>query len=106
MISTSMEMGIGAGSCPSPTIVSAITRSRAEVWCSSGNTCRDSLSRFVTLGQDTSRAVVSQSALSGQLVRVSADGEAGYYMLMATATGVSLYDVNANRIVHFVGWES
>ena len=53
-----------------------------------------------------SNAIVSQSSDSNQFVRLSVKGEAGYYMLMATATGVSLYDVNASRTVHFVGWES
>ena len=58
------------------------------------------------LGTQASDAIVSQNSDSNQFVRLSVSGEAGYYMLMATATGVSLYDVNASRTVHFVGWES
>lgn len=67
---------------------------------------RDSLSQCVILGAQASHAIVSQNSDSNQFVRLSVKGEAGYYMLMATATGVSLYDVNAGRTVHFVGWES
>ena len=66
----------------------------------------DSLSQCVILGLQASRAIVSQNADYNQFVRLSVKGEAGYYMLMATAAGVSLYDVNASRIVHFVSWES
>lgn len=65
-----------------------------------------SLSQCARLGNEASNAIVSQNADSNQLVRLSVKGEAGYYMLMATTTGVSLYDVNASRTVHFVGWDS
>ena len=66
----------------------------------------DSLSQCVTLGIQASDAFVSQNVDSEQFVRLSVRGEAGYYMLMATATGVSLYDVNASRTVHFAAWDS
>ncbi len=67
---------------------------------------RDSLSRAVTIGYDAQSAVAEQQVSSNQAVRLHVRGDMGNYILIASLTGISLYDSDAGRSVWFIGANS